>query len=165
MDCPGCGTRSMARPSATLAVCSKCGTHVQVDALTRMREACRARRAKSGPYIPPDPAVTMMSGYKKVIYELQVGVWTPVYAPIACNIFWVQNQDGQAMRECTDVNPGADSAYDILAAGVLQYLPPYSPPHGSLDDVMSWTRFRVNDLVTNLQADSEDSTATVTFIL
>lgn len=109
----------------------------------------------------------MGQNYVKQIYQLQVGTWTPIIAPIDCNVFWVQDQGGQQIRECTDPAPNSDSPYDLIKPGVLQFLPQYVP-NATMQyqaSTKGGTRFQSGQVITNLAADTEASTCTVTFIL
>lgn len=98
------------------------------------------------------------SPYVKQVVDLQVGQWTPIIAPIDCNVFWIKNPGGN-VRETTDQNPNSNSRYELLTVGTLQYLPNYL-----FGPIMGNYRFKVGDVITNLSADSVPSTVIVTFI-
>lgn len=104
--------------------------------------------------------------YRKMVLSLTAGVWTQVVAPIDCNDIWIKCRGADTVRECTDAAPNGSTAYDIIQVGVLQSLGPFLLVESGTGLMFGNSRFKKDDVITNLSADITSPTiCVVTFVL
>lgn len=100
----------------------------------------------------------MSRNYEKRCFDLSANSWTPITAPIACNVFWVKAPADADIYEDTT---GAGTHWDTISANVLQYIPEWDT-HSNAAGFES--RFSIGETITYLKSSNGSKRVVVTFI-